>query len=543
MSGPPGASEDAPSNAPARPAASTHRFQDRRQQRMRGAGTHTAIQKDFQFKLPPRKLAPPPAQAQASASNATAPATQKSSRTPSSASSSRSLSRKTRAATDDSNASAASSSTDSIASRRSRRYPVSSTPAASRRASSISQVGLALGRSQSRRDESLQEIRSQASSDVDDDAGAATLASPALAEAGGTFAPDLSIPAIPSPPSSASRLEASAGRNTSVSHRSDLEDSLVQLGPNDSLVSQDGGAEVLESPAATAVKRGQEARKRRRQASPGGESERRAAAAFQSSKKAKTHAIPPSAVATGASQDKDKGKAREQDPERDQNKVKGKGKAKAKPARVTFEAPAEADMSDLDADMTYQDRRPRLGRLSVLGSVGPLTKPQQKQLEKRLRRALSLVVPKSYLIDGGEGETAAAGGATAVPRKSRRLLNDVDVVWATLDDELKQTVEAQPNKRVVAALKAVRRRVREACQGLSEQTDRRSRAILDLVRARKRKREVRRAVWQARRKVVASSQEEKQREGEVKRWKRENEDVHQIQTFLSDIQRASSAWT
>jgi hypothetical protein len=55
------------SNAASRPSTSraaevagpsTHRFADRRQERMRGAGTAVAMQRDFQFKLPAKKSAP-----------------------------------------------------------------------------------------------------------------------------------------------------------------------------------------------------------------------------------------------------------------------------------------------------------------------------------------------------------------------------------------------------------------------------------------------------------------------------------------------------
>ncbi|SPO37123.1 uncharacterized protein PSFLO_02595 [Pseudozyma flocculosa] len=476
MSGRTGGPSDKPPASAGGP--STHRFQDRRQERMRGAGTHAAIQKDFQFKLPPRKQPEP-----------------------------------------------------------SQRHPISSTPAASRRVSTASQPGQVRGRQSKgkQRDDILEEIGSQASSDEEDDAErdesllAPDASFPLETQAGASgIVPDLSLPVIPSSPPlpSSSRLDASVHRHTDTSRGAALDDTLVQLDADESVVPQVESF-AADSPAAKAAQRGADTRKRRRQPSPGAETG--PGRPGPASKKAKA-----ASSATAAQK---------------AAKAKGKGNAPAAAAqrqRVLFQEPTEAELSDdLDADATLREGEARRRAGRPPGATGAMSKPQRKQFQQRLRRALSLVLPNSstLLLGDAGGAADVSGEADRRGRKSRKLLNDIDVIWATLDEELKSTIASQPSKSVVSALKALRRSVKARCAGLSEKTDHRTQLVLDLTRARKRKKEVRRLVLETRREVHRSVLEEGERRDEVRVWQNEKQDVDKITSFLDDIRTAARTWT
>ncbi|KAJ1035480.1 hypothetical protein NDA13_000892 [Ustilago tritici] len=530
MSGKGTSSRGRSSSSNARPSdmagPSSHRFAERRQERMRGAGTAVAMQRDFAFKLPPKRSGPSAAatastsrQADASISVDSTGAPRKRGRPRGSGPRQRE-----RAAAAAAAAAAAEESFDSPAdysayslpidenidpallsqhldasssigvARRVARPdagPMASTPAASRiiqkqlrASSSTCRAPSSVG--QGYADDRDEDFGSQIG-DVDDNsrddsnssggAGVGMMdASPGWNDNYGQM--DETLPMIPSPVASSSHVDASVRRmrpsigGTSVSRLSIV------------------GSTHGDSPAARAAQRNLQSQQQRRQGSPGSETQKR-------------RGRPPKAA--GAQPSK---------------------------RRALMQEPSEYDETVMDQTMVERQRG------SAPSNSGPA---RGKDLQRRLKRALTLVFSAdSAAADDEEGDDSTRPSKR---RKSAKYLNDVDIIWSIVDEELRSAIEEQPAKAPFLALKALRKSVRANFLNLSEKTDTRTTLISQLVRARKQKRLLRKDVFAKRSELAKSTVECKEREKEVEGWKKEVKDVRKVNAFLLNLREIAAAWT
>ncbi|GAC72980.1 hypothetical protein PANT_8c00008 [Moesziomyces antarcticus T-34] len=518
------------SNAASRPSTSrasevagpsTHRFADRRQERMRGAGTAVAMQRDFQFKLPAKKSAP------STSATARAPAastgTQDTSVSTENSETRRRPGRprgsgprqKERAAAAAAAAAAASAesspdvsvvvdadtsllpdqklnssrpdaSTSIGVPRRVARphssAPISSTPAPSR----IQKPSLASASRASQRNarDADEDVDSQLG-DEDDyslpGGGAALDASPGWDA--GLDDMDESLPVIPSPAASSSHVDTSVRRTRpSVGGAS-----VSRL----SIADSPSTRAHVDSPAARAAKRSLDARQRRRQGSPGTER--------HSAPTEKRRGRPPKSAVPAKSR-----------------------------SRALLREPVEQDETVMDRTMIERHRGGAVGGPARSG----------RDLQKRLKRALTLVYSATDADEGDE-----AGAPSAKKRKSGKYLNDVDIIWSVVDEELRSAIEEQPAKAPFLALKALRKSVRSNFLNLSEKTDSRTTLISQLVRARKQKRQLRKEVFACRSELAKSTAEAGERTREMNDWKKEVTDVRKVNAFLLNLRHQAAAWT
>ncbi|SPO32661.1 uncharacterized protein UTRI_04405 [Ustilago trichophora] len=536
------------SNAASRPSdmtgPSSHRFADRRQERMRGAGTAVAMQREFQFKLPPKRTAAATAAAAAAAA-ATTRTSEHASTSIDSEGTARKRGRprgsgprqKERAAAaqqsfghdaaapdfggfspppaDQVSLMEASSSVG-VARRVARPQisgPISSTPAASRirkdpsSASAASRQGL-VSAQRSDLDQDEQELGSQLG-DADEfsgssggDSGAAGMIDPASpGDWQGGLAGDIdeSLPIIPSPSASSSHIDNSVRRmrpsvgGTSVSRLS-IADTTTHA----------------DSPAARAAQRNLDARQRRRQASPGAERLPTAAAAKR------PRGRPPKSTTINP----------------------------AKRPRALIQAPSEYGDETL-VDRTMVERQARVS--SVFNSRGSGGVIGRKEMQKRLKRALTLVFsasssdPSDAADDDDDDDSSRL--AARKKRKSAKYLNDVDIIWSIVDEELRSAIEEQPAKAPFLALKTLRKSIRSNFLNLSEKTDSRTTLISQLLRARRQKRQLRSQVFAKRSELNKVSVEAKEREKEMHDWSNEVKDVTRVNGFLHSLRDHATAWT
>lgn len=492
-------------SAASRATTSTNRFADRRQERMRGAGTAVAIQRDFQFKLPPKR-------AGAASTAATGPDASTSAdsslgkRKPGRP---RGSGAKQRAAAEEASFDAGSDlnafspppmhdelpyspHTDASGSmgvgRRMARprtsAPISSTPAPSRIVKQGQQRAASPSRAEDD-DEEEEELGSQigdeySGSSADASAGgsaggAAGLmdVSPPGWDGGLDDGMDESLPMIPSPAASSSHVDSSVRRmRPSVGG---VSASRLSIASN------------ADSPAARAAQRNLDARQRRRQGSPG--TERIAKQAPPTAAKARGGRAAPKSAAIPLS-------------------------------RALFQAPSELDGDETAMDRTLLERQRRPASTSAA--------PSSRETQKRLKRALSLVF--------------ADDPDTSRKRKSAKYLNDVDIIWSIVDDELRSAIEEQPAKAPFLALKALRKSVRANFLNLSEKTDTRTTLITQLVRASKQKRELRKEVFAKRGELAKVSTEAGERERELRDWKKEVAQVRRCNAFLGGLRESAAAW-
>lgn len=277
---------------------------------------------------------------------------------------------------------------------------------------------------------------------------------------------DESLPMIPSPAASSSHADASVRRmrpsvgGTSVSRLS-IADSSHAHG---------------DSPAARAAQRNLNARQQRRQGSPGQDRLDRKAVSSKDLA-AKRRGRPPKSAAIPRS-------------------------------GIVVQIPSENDETVMDRTMVERQR----GRPSASASVRP-----GREMQKRLRRALTLVFSASEAPDDAD----ESGAPPSKKRKSVKYLNDVDIIWSVVDEELRSAIEEQPAKAPFLALKALRKSVRTNFLNLSEKTDNRTTLISQLLRARKQKRQLRKEVFAKRSELTKSTIEASERQKEMKDWRKE----------------------
>lgn len=509
---------------------SSHRFADRRQERMRGAGTAVAMQRDFAFKLPPKKGASTSAAAAAAAPRASTSRQADASISVDSTGAPRKRGRprgsgprqRERAAAEAAAAAAAetqdsfevpadygaysppfddenidpallsqhldASSSMGVARRVARpdAGPMASTPAASRIIRKQPHISSSArgGPSSARRgydDDQESDFGSQIG-DVDDsnssgraDAGVMDVSAGWDANFGQV---DESLPMIPSPAASSSHVDSSVRRmrpsigGTSVSRLS-IADSTHG-----------------DSPAARAAQRNEQLRQQRRQGSPGTERQKR-------------RGRPPKSTTT-----------------------------QPQKRRALMQVPSEYDETIMDRTMAERHR----------GTAPSTSVPARgKEMKKRLKRALTLVF--SADAEAGEDEDADDSTRPSKRRKSAKYLNDVDIIWSIVDEELRSAIEEQPAKAPFLALKALRKSVRANFLNLSEKTDTRTTLVSQLVRARKQKRLLRKDVFAKRSELAKSTVEAKEREKEMQGWKKEVKDVRKVNAFLLNLRDMAAAWT
>ncbi|PWN52404.1 hypothetical protein IE53DRAFT_385158 [Violaceomyces palustris] len=502
-------------------ALSTHRFQDRRQQRMRGAGNHAAIQRNFQFKPP------------SSNSTATASSNQVQSTLDI---------RRDRPSTK----TTSTNNTTTASYQAKRRIPTSSTPAASRSRRNRNSTSLSTLRQDdpeesqaARAEDDVSALGSQASDDDDDGSGAggddnAPLPSPPSEIS--ARQPDLSLPEIPLPPPSIDQASArrsarrAASNMASTSRLSNMTASSNQVSfalppaaGDESLVSNQ------DSPAANAAKRGAELRRLRRQASP-------------------TDGHPHASDSIMSKRPRSGPKPGGDGP------AKGKGRSgqgpvakKRKRSDKIMEEPVyEEEEDDDEGDVTLQESRIQAG-----GGGGPVSGVSaaswnqrgkgQKEFKKRLNKALSLVFCNEENFE--QGGESGYDFETSTRKKRMRMLNDADVIWSVLDEELKVATESQAAQASKNALKAIRKSTRSTFSNLSFMTDQRTELIGQLIKSRKRKKELRRQVYQARMRVVERVRKEEYLKAEIFRLRRIKENTKSDEAFLSGLRRACKAWT
>lgn len=160
-------------------------------------------------------------------------------------------------------------------------------------------------------------------------------------------------------------------------------------------------------------------------------------------------------------------------------------------------------------------------------------------MQKRLKRALSLVFSASEVPDHADDSSARP----SKKRKSAKYLNDVDIIWSIVDEELRSAIEEQPAKAPFLALKALRKSVRSNFLNLSEKTDNRTTLISQLLRARKQKRLLRKDVFAKRSELAKLTVEASEREKEMQDWSREVKDVRKANAFLLNLRHQAAAWT
>ncbi|SPO27563.1 uncharacterized protein UTRI_04405_B [Ustilago trichophora] len=534
----PGSGSNAASRQSDMARPSSHRFADRRQERMRGAGTAVAMQREFQFKLPPKRTpaaaAPTRTSGDASTSIDSAGTTRKRGRPRGSGPRQKERAAAAAAAAQESvdhdaaahdfggfspppadEASLMDASSSVGVARRVARPqssgPISSTPAASRirkdpsAASAASRQGV-VSAQHSYLDQDEEELGSQLG-DADDfsgssggDAGAAGMidaASPGDWDGGLAGDIDVSLPMIPSPAASSSHIDNSVRRmrpnvgGTSASRLS-IADTTTHA----------------DSPAARAAQRNLDARQRRRQASPGTQRLPSAASAKR------PRGRPPKSATTNA----------------------------AKPPRALIQAPSDYDEETL-VDRTMVERQGRVSSgFNTRGSGGVVGR---KEMQKRLKRALTLVFSASSsdpsdAADDDDDESSRP--ATKKKRKSAKYLNDVDIIWSVVDEELRSAIEEQPAKAPFLALKTLRKSVRSNFLNLSEKTDSRTTLISQLLRARRQKRQLRSQVFAKRSELNKVSVEAKEREKEMQDWNNEVQDVTRVNGFLHSLRNHATAW-
>ncbi|KAJ1022590.1 hypothetical protein NDA16_003579 [Ustilago loliicola] len=481
---------------------SSRRFAERRQERMRGAGTAVAMQRGFAFKLPPKRSGPSAAprastskQADASISVDSTGAPRKRGRPRGSGPRQRE-----RAAVEAAAAAAAeaeesfdgpadygtysppidenidpallsqrldASSSIGVPRRVARpdAGPMASTPAASR---IIQKQPRAIPSSAGR----------SYTDDRDDDFGSQIGdgddmidASPGWDANFGQM--DESLPMIPSPAASSSHVDSSVRR---------MRPSVSRLSNADSTHG--------DSPAARAAQRSMQSRQQRRQGNPGTERQKR-------------RGRPPKSAAAQPSK-----------------------------RRALMQIPSEHDETVMDRTMLERQRG------TAPSTSGPA---RGKEMQKRLKRALTLVFSAdSAAADDEDGDDSSR---PTKRRKSAKYLNDVDIIWSIVDEELRSAIEEQPAKAPFLALKALRKSVRANFLNLSEKTDTRTTLISQLVRARKQKRLLRKDVFAKRSELAKSTVESKEREKEMQGWKKEVKDVRKVNAFLLNLRDMAAAWT
>ncbi len=374
---------------------STHRFADRRQERMRGAGTQVAMQRDFQFKLPAKRAAPRTSTTAAAApGDASTSADGSGARKPGRPRGSGPR-QKERAAAAAAAAAAQEASFDGAAdfgdypsvddnsyshnfdastsmgvSRRVARPrssgPISSTPAASR----IRKQPRAPSGSSSQRVQPGDEIEDDEGSlgsrlsDMGDygsnsnsyssgggaDGVGMDVIDPALEEwdGGMNVEVDESLPMIPSPAASSSHHVDGSVRRMRPSSVGGASVSRLSIADSPSRVHG-------ESPAARAAQRNLDARQRKRQGSPGAERLQRTSATATAS--AKRRGRPPKSATAAASR-----------------------------PRALLQEPSELDETMMDRTLVERQR----GGSSAGAPVRP-----GREMQKRLKRALTLVFSAS----------------------------------------------------------------------------------------------------------------------------------------------------
>lgn len=332
---------------------------------------------------------------------------------------------------------------------------------------------------------------------------------------------DTSLPMIPSPSTPGLRNDAVPRMRPSLGASSVGN---LTLGDNEA---------YRDSPSSRAADRNLDARKRKRQTSPG--------AAERQPRKI---AAPKKAAA-----------AKPRQPA---------GKA----GRAVISVPVDYDEDDSIQDRTLMDQQRAANssrRLTGDSSTASrrMSAVQGRDMQKRLKRALTLVFSPSDAADLPNADESTST-VVAKKRKSRKYLNDVDVLWSFVDDELRVAIEEQPAKAPFLALKALRKSVRANFLALSEKTDGRTTLISHLVRARKHKRELRKQVFATRSELSKLTILAHDRQKELDSWKHEvnvslpthfaprprilthvfwSQDVRKVNSFLENLRDMAGAWS
>ncbi len=135
-----------------------------------------------------------------------------------------------------------------------------------------------------------------------------------------------------------------------------------------------------------------------------------------------------------------------------------------------------------------------------------------KLMRKRLRRAIRLALeddPEDVQTDDVAGDSSShilkkrkiSRGGTA------QKLTDADVIWSVVDAELKTASQSQASNIASSTLKELRKIVRTLFEGLSIKASERRELIAQLERARRRKKHLRKEVFDTRRLVLKNEEE------------------------------------
>ena len=209
---------------------------------------------------------------------------------------------------------------------------------------------------------------------------------------------------------------------------------------------------------------------------------------------------------------------------RGRGRGRGRGRPPGRPAPATATAAAAAAatrrMVAIPADDSVASIQTTATATATAAAI-PRTE-RAKTIQRRLKRALSLALPE---------------------RKKQRHLNDADVIWSVVDEELRTTTASQPVKRVAAALKAVRTAVKDEFTRISAHADERTHLLTTLVRARRLKKALRREVYETRTEVVRSETIEAERRRELETWRKHSNQVREVQGFLEKLRTQAQAWT
>lgn len=293
-----------------------------------------------------------------------------------------------------------------------------------------------------------------------------------------------SLAMIPSPAASASHVDTSVRRMRPSIGGTSVSRLSIASDPN--------------SPAGRAAQRKLDARQRRRQGSP--DKERLYEQAAATAAAAKRRGRPPKSSSS---------------------------------RRERVQIPSElADETVMDRTMVERQRGDAAAQASARAA-----RPE-RDMQKRLKRALSLVFSASEDADDPD-----ASLRTTKKRKSGKYLNDVDIIWSIVDDELRSAIEEQPAKAPFLALKSLRKSVRSNFLNLSEKTDNRTTLISQLIRARRQKRLLRKEVFAKRSELAKLTLEAKERQKEMDDWAKEVAEVRRVNAFLLNLRHQATAWT
>ncbi|CEH14520.1 hypothetical protein CBOM_02358 [Ceraceosorus bombacis] len=265
----------------------------------------------------------------------------------------------------------------------------------------------------------------------------------------------------------------------------------------------------VDSPGVSAAARVMEARKRKRQASPGTVRKVQSQLSFS---KASTRSAA-RAKGTAARKAETKG-----------------GRAKGRPPKSSkSRAPSrkELEAEDLDASLTAADLTLASARGQLAGASSNRSEPtaaERRAMKKKLRSVVRLAL----------GSSKSKGGSAPT---------DVDVLWSIVERHLRDATDAQPQAPIAKALKTIRRSARTLFATLSERAMERSTLLRQLSTARRRKRILRKEVFDQRTELLETKREVDRLDKEERKVKEEAQRTERLKKYLADLRAASKEWT